>query len=163
MDYLVLVKESVFTYWEWLVLALSIITVLQFRIVHNLVMLSLWPARYPLLAVIYIFIFMLYLLAKALDPRAADLMFIHMTKGREESFPLTRFLKGLYLSFYYRRMSMSDFPVYREQAELIAVVDTVNGGAGAGTLESRLRRYVNEKDRLDRFIKERVKWVKMKE
>ena len=156
MDFIVLVKDSLFTYWDWLLVTISIITVLQFRVVHNLVMLVLWPARYPLLAVIYVFIFMLYLLAKALDPRAADLIVIHMTKGRKESFPLVRFLKGVYLSFYYRRMSMHDFPVFKEQRELDAVVDTVNGGSGAGSLESRLRRYVSERDKLEMFINKNI-------
>lgn len=162
MNFLLDVKFMIFTYWEWLLVASSIALMLQFRLVHNLVLLSLWPARYPLLAVIYVSIFILYLFAKALDPRAADLILMYMTKGLNESFPLVRFLKGIYISSAYRRMSMYDFPTMRERRELNQVVDAVNNGSGLGSLESRLRKYYGERKRIDSFIEKCVESVRLR-
>lgn len=160
MELMIDVKDVLFTYWQWLLLASGIATMMQFRVVHNLVMLSLWPARYPLLAVIYVSIFVLYLFAKALDPRAADFIVTYMTKGRTESFPLIRFLKGIYLSISLRRMSMLDFPVFKEQLELGHVINAVNGGKGLGSLESRLNKYLFERNKIENIFMKSLNKIK---
>lgn len=146
------IEYTTYNYWQWLLVSIVIITILQFRVVTNLLLLSLWPARYPILAVVYVAIFLLYLIAKALDPRAADFIHVHMVQGDKPSFPLMRFIRGVYLSIKLRKLNKYDFPGFKKNYEANAILNSLSNGHNLGTVEDRVVQFVQTRNKLKKWL-----------
>lgn len=141
------------SYIGWLIVAIVSTFILQFKAVSNFALIALWVVRLPLLAVLYVTLFVNYLLVKALDPRCADVILISLTKGSTKHMPLVRFIYGIWLSIDIRRGVQKEWADKRTVLLFNNFMSETNTGYRWGCAEDRLSAFYNDAIYKDNVLK----------